>query len=200
MPKSKTRGKKYHPKPVRAATVFTEDVDVIRDLINRAELYIFMTFPTGEARFDQVDTVRIIMNFAMAGIHHRRKALDKAECEAALDEIYAAGEALYSLIDRRDRMKAEGRKAALVFTGDELKALQNGYRVASDFIFDSFDVCPAMVLKEWYTARRLDILRNYGVLKGAVTPELIDRTYDELIKVPTVQWNSWLWKGVRKNV
>ncbi len=201
MPKSKgTRGKAYHPKPVRVPRVLDEDVRIITELIDSAELYIFMTFPTGKARFDQVDTVRVVMNFAMAGMHHRRKALNKEECEAALDVIYEAGEALYSVMHRHEVLEKQGRReGTFVFTGDELKALQNGYRVASDFINDSFEVCAAIVLREWYVARRLDILRNYGKLQGAITPELIDRTYNDLIKVPTVFWNDWLWKGVKKN-
>ena len=177
------------PKPVRMPLLPKVDRERIEGLLCDVEIAVYDALPTGNAKVHQMESIRTVMNHAMTGIHHRRKALDQEECEAALEVIYSAGEALEAAVKRHNRRVRKGDKDfGFVFKGDELNAIKDGVRIAHNFIKDSLKTCPAAVLKEFYTAQILDNEIDAGKITNGVSVEHIDAVVDRLTRTPTARW------------
>lgn len=92
---------------------------------------------------------------------------------------------------RHNKLYRQGRRDHLfVFTADELKAVERGYVIASDFIKDSLDTCPAACLKEYYAAMILDARMDAGKVKNGVAAEIVDALIEQLSNTPTTEWSK----------
>ena len=192
MAKNKKPRKQYHPRPCRTPILTDADRAKIVSLIEQVEFAVYNHFPRGEAEYQHLDAVRRVMNHAMAGMLHRRNALDDDECSRAILTFFSAGEALHAVAARRNKLYHQGRRDHLfVFTVDELKAVERGYVIASDFVKDSLDACPAACLKEYYAAMILDKQISAGQIRdGVLLAEVVDVVIDTLSKTPTTEWSK----------
>lgn len=192
MAKNKKPRKRYHPRPCRTPMLTAADHDELVRLLEHAEFAIYNHFPYGNAEYQHVEAARRVMNHALAGMLHRRNVLDNDECSQAIQTIFAAGDALQTVAARYDKLYLQGRRDHLfVFTADELKAVERGYIIASDFIKDSLDTCPAACLKEYYAAMIMDAQMKTGKIKnGVLLAEVVDALIEQLSNTPTIEWSK----------
>lgn len=192
MAKNKKPRKQYQPRPCRMPMLTAADHNELVRLLEHTEFAVYNHFPCGNAEYQHVEATRRVMNHALAGMLHRRNVLDDDECSQAILAIFAAGEALQSVAARHNKLYRQGRRDHLfVFTADELKAVERGYVIASDFVKDSLDACPAACLKEYYAAMILDNQISAGQIRdGVLLAEVVDVVIDTLSKTPTTEWSK----------
>ena len=191
MAKNKKPRKPYHPRPCRMPMLKAADRDELVHLLEHTEFAVYNHFPCGNAEYQHVEATRRVMNHAMAGMLHRRNVLDDDECSQAILTIFAAGEALQAVAARHNKLYRQGRRDHLfVFTAEELKAVERGYVIASDFIKDSLDTCPAACLKEYYAAMILDARMDAGKIKNGVAAEIVDALIEQLSNTATAEWSK----------
>ena len=191
MARNKKPRKRYHPKPCRTPMLTVADRDAIVQLLENVEFAVYTAFPRGNAEYQQVEAARRVMNHCMAGMLHRRNVLDDDECSQAMKTIFTAGDALQALVARHNKLYRQGRRDHLfVFTAEELKAVEQGYYIASQFIKDSLDTCPAACLKEYFAAMILDARMDAGKIKNGVAAEIVDALINQLSNTPTTEWSK----------
>lgn len=172
MPKSKKPRKKYvsGQHAISVPGMRLDRIKNIKTQIANAEIALRIKMPQGEATYSDLDQVRSLFNCLTFCLEHRKKVINQAESEAAGKELIQAG------IDLTAVMKRGAETEHYVCRASELSSILAGLQTANDFILDSLDACPIILVDEFNASLLIrDALPEHGEI--VVQKKTVDMAY-----------------------
>lgn len=172
MPKSKKPRKRYvsGQHAISVPGMRLERINNIKTQIANAETALRIKLPRGEATYSDLDQVRSLFNCLMFSLMHRQKVIDQSESEEAGNELIQAG------IDLTAVMQRGAETERYVCRASEMRSILSGLQTASDFILDSLDACPIILVDEFNASLLIrDALPETGEI--VVQKKTVDMAY-----------------------
>lgn len=165
MPRNKKPRKEYKPRAIRRTGCFhpREDIDRIKDIINKIGLIVEIVLPRGTATDDQMHQLQDLLNWGGMLMFDRRWKGQEEAVDEFRERHHAALDA-YSNIVRRKR---SGVSMHYVAKADELAILQDVCTEIVALLKEAMELAPQRTVRELLAAIQIvDEQRNRDRSRG----------------------------------